>query len=93
MGPEFHTSLSYYDLLFSEILKMEKAYNLLGEMKEVGVQPNTHCFNPIIMGYGTQVIFYELQPSLVHLGQKISAQRKLVEMCTSLYLNEDVIFC
>jgi len=27
---------------------------LLGEMKEVGVQPNTHCFNPIIMGYGTQ---------------------------------------
>lgn len=34
---------------------MEKAYNLLGEMKEVGVKPNTHCFNPIIMGYGTQV--------------------------------------
>jgi len=35
---------------------MERAYGLLAEMKRVGVQPNAHCFNPLIMGFGSQVM-------------------------------------
>lgn len=35
---------------------MEQAYNLLAEMKQVGIQPNAHCYNPLIMGFGSQVM-------------------------------------
>lgn len=59
-----------YCYLFFSSLKMEKAYNLLGEMKEVGVQPNTHCFNPIIMGYGTQVIILLTSTLITTFGTK-----------------------
>jgi hypothetical protein len=34
---------------------MEKAYALLAEMKEVGVEANSHCYNPLIMGFSTKV--------------------------------------
>ncbi len=37
------------------IRQMEKAYALLAEMKEVGVEANSHCYNPLIMGFSTKV--------------------------------------
>lgn len=55
---------------------MERAYGLLAEMKRAGVQPNAHCYNPLIMGFGSQVL---LTPCIkcfpcVHadLGDKLS---------------------
>jgi hypothetical protein len=34
---------------------MERAHNLFLEMKECGVATNTQCFNPLIIGFATQV--------------------------------------
>ena len=71
-------SHQYGDLFFFS-LKMEKAYNLLGEMKEAGVQPNTHCFNPIIMGYGTQVIILLTSTLIATFGTKNISPEKAGE--------------
>lgn len=39
-----------------ELNQLEKACSLFPEMKELGVDANTHCYNPLIMGFAMQVV-------------------------------------
>jgi len=49
------------------IEQMERAYSLFAEMKALGVEPNTHCYNPLIMGFATQVLhLHRLHVSITH---------------------------
>lgn len=36
--------------------QLEKACSLFPEMKELGVDANSHCYNPLIQGFAMQVI-------------------------------------
>jgi hypothetical protein len=51
---------------------MERAHNLFLEMKECGVATNTQCFNPLIIGFATQVNLFCPSESAEALHQSLT---------------------
>jgi pentatricopeptide repeat protein len=74
------------------IRQMEKAYALLAEMKEVGVEANSHCYNPLIMGFSTKnfdkamAVVKEME--LAGVPADVDTYRVLIFAC-SLSRNQD----